>query len=302
MISVIQAVQLGHCSRNRLLALVGVDGPDTARVKVAAFRRLLLLIVAVELCDRASRWQAEASFPVHVLLAGVALAGAALAWRPVSALGLVLVSLAAVADFVWQFPESANHQYLQLVCIGQLLLLRTDIDEEVQLLVVSLRWVLVIGVFYAGLQKLLYGYYFDGQFLAFAISGNPRFAAVLQYLMSAGELERIRGLQILEGAGPFRVDSSLFRIVSNAAYLTELILPPLLLMGRTRRLAIVGMLAYFVCIEVAAREVFFGGIVAALALLFAPGDALRRALPIFLTGLACLALTILGLLPRWFFS
>ena len=73
-------------------------------------------------------------------------------------------------------------------------------------------------------------------------------------------------------------------------------------MSRTRRLAIVGLLAYFVCIEVAAREVFFGGTMAALALLFAHRDALRRALPLFVAGLAYLVATTAGFVPRWFFS
>ena len=55
-------------------------------------------------------------------------------------------------------------------------------------------------------------------------------------------------------------------------------------------------------IETAAREVFFGGIMVGLALLFWPGEAIRRALPIFYVAFAYLLAVIFGWLPGWVFT
>jgi hypothetical protein len=293
----------GSCGA-ALLALVGVD--EDARIglaKTTAFRALLLGIIAVELWDRALRSSGQPGYPVHLLLALLAslCAGAVVAHRAVRPATAIVAAIVAV-DFAWQFPASANHHYLELLCLGLLLLLREEVEEEVRLLAVALRWLLVIGVFYAGLQKLLYGYYFGGEFLAFTIPQNPRFALVLEPLMSAAEFERIRALSIVEGAGPFRVDSPGFIAASNLAYLAELLLPLLLLLRRTRALGVLLVVGYFAVIETAAREVFFGGIMVGLALLFWPGEAIRRALPIFYAALAYLLAVIFGWLPGWVFT
>jgi hypothetical protein len=287
-----------------LLALVGVDeDPRIALAKATAFRALLLGIIAVELWERARRSSGEDGYLAHLLLALLAsfCASAVIARRAAVPATAIAAAIVAV-DFAWQFPATANHQYLQLLCLGLLLLLREGVDEEVRLLGVALRWLLVIGLFYAGLQKLLYGYYFEGEFLAFTIPQNPRFAWVLEPLMPAAEFDRIRSLSIVEGAGPFRVDSAGFIAASNLAYLAELALPLLLLIPRTRAVAVLLVVGYFGAIEAAAREVFFGGIMVGLALLFWPGDAIRRALPIFYLALGYLLAVIFGWLPSWVFT
>jgi hypothetical protein len=241
--------------------------------------------------------------PLAVLLAVVASVAAALVFRP--RLGVAATAVMAVVvgiDFVSQWPGNPNHQYFQLVLLALLLLLRIDVDEEVTRLTELLRWLLVIGLFWAGMQKLLYGYYFDGEFLAYTITQNERFALVLEQLMPAAEFERIRAIAVREGAGPFRVDSLVFALASNVAYLAELVLPALLLVRPLRKLAVAGTLLYFVAIESAAREVFFGGMMAALVLSYGPPAWLQRALPFALAGLAVLLATSFGLLPGWFFS
>jgi hypothetical protein len=287
----------------RWLELPGVDPPDEARSKASAFGRLLLAIIAVELCDRAVRLLGEPAAVLHLGLAFVAVGAALLCWRPARAQRAFALCLAAVAvDFAWQFPGSANHHYLQLVCLALLLLLRDDVDPEVRFLTVALRWLLVVGLLYAGLQKLVWGYYFEGEMLAFTIPQNPRFAAVLGLAMPVDEFARLKGLVLQEGAGPFRVDSPLFAVVSNLAYAAELALPLLLLSRRLRIVGVLGTLGYFAAIESAAREVFFGGIMCGLALLYAPASWLRAGLPALLVGLAIVLATSLGLLPFWFFS
>jgi hypothetical protein len=283
-----------------LLDRVGVDPPDAARAKAGAFRSFLLALIAVEAWERSARLGGDAA---TLVLAAVASLAAGAVWRPGLAVPATAVTAGVVAvDFALQFPGNPNHQYFQLVLLALLLLLREGVDEEVVLLTKALRWLLLVGLFYAGLQKLLYGHYFDGEFLAYTITQNDRFAWVLEPLMPASEFARLRGMAVQQGAGPFRVDSLFFAGVSNLAYGAELVLPVLLLIRRTRALAVAGTLAYFVAIEAAAREVFFGGIMAALALGFGPPSWLQRALPFAFAGLAVLLATSFGLLPRWFFS
>jgi hypothetical protein len=288
---------------SRFLLLPGIDESTAARAKMAAFRGCLLALICVELWDRAMRFRGDPTQLHHVALAGVATFAAIFVWRPGRARRSTgLCALVVFIDFAWQFPGSANHQYLQLVCLVLLLLLRDEVDEEVRLLPVLLRWLVVVGLFYAGMQKLAWGYYFDGELLAFTIPENPRFAAVLGLAMPGAELERLSRIVIQEGAGPFRVDSLLFQLVSNVAYVAEIALPGLLLWPRTRRLAVIATVAYFGAIESAAREVFFGGLMVALVLLYGPASWLRRSLPVFFVGLAILLVTSFGLLPFWFFS
>ena len=44
----------------------------------------------------------------------------------------------------------------------------------------GLRWLVCIGLFWAGLQKVLWGYYFDGTFLSFVIAQRESFASAFQ--------------------------------------------------------------------------------------------------------------------------
>ena len=67
-------------------------------------------------------------------------------------------------------------------------------------------------------------------------------------------------------------------------------------------LAVPAVMAYFVAIESAAREVFFGGIMVGLVLLFLPAAAIRRAVSILCVGLGYLVAVIFGLLPGWTFT
>ena len=70
----------------------------------------------------------------------------------------------------------------------------------------------------------------------------------------------------------------------------------------TAHIAVIVTLLYLGAIESAAREVFFGAIMAACALLFLPPAAVLRAVPVFILGCAWLLAMSAGLLPRTFFS
>jgi len=281
---------------------MGADAPDLAARKANVFAEVLASIVAVERWDAVVRGVGGPGDALRVLTAVAVTVGAALVFARRRSAGLVVVAAAVAVSVVQTFPATANHFYFELFLLGLLVVLRTNVEPEARLLTASLRFALVVGLFYAGLQKVLFGYYFGGEFLAFAAWQSERFATVLAPLMPAAELARLRALALADGAGPFRVASTTFVLASNVAWLAEFVLPAMLLVPRLRKLAVVLVLAYFAAIESAAREVFFGGIMAALALLFWPGDALGRARPVFLLVLVYLAAMAFGLLPRWQFT
>ena len=186
--------------------------------------------------------------------------------------GVALAAVAGLAAAV--FPATSNHGFLGAVCLGWLVLVRPT--EALP----ALRWTVVIVAFYAGVQKVLHGTYFDGTFLAYQVAHSERFTATLGALLPTAELARLQALEPLTvGAGPYRLTSWVGLTLSNAVWIAELVLPPLLWIRRTRTAAMVGLIAVVLAIEIAAREVLFGGLFVALLLLFGPPTWLRRALP-----------------------
>ena len=103
-------------------------------------------------------------------------------------------------------------------------------------------------------------------------------------LISDEELARLLSLGTDLGAGPFRPDAPLLVLVSNLTWLLELILPLGLLWPRTRRISMIATILLFVAIQLGAHEVFFGGLMVGLLLLFARRDRLAGAVP-WITGL-----------------
>ena len=75
----------------------------------------------------------------------------------------------------------------------------------------NLDWLGVIVLFYSGLQKLLYGTYFRGQFLAFTVAQIDTFRKAMGFLLPAGELARLRSLSPLDPASAYRTSAPLFR-------------------------------------------------------------------------------------------
>ncbi len=300
-----RATQAGWSERAfvRLLEAPGSDEPgDVSRV-FHAFARILLLALATE-AWAALRLRAFQEAPsLHGSLALIFSVSCAVGFtrkglRP----ALAASGIALVASMSLTFPFNANHQFLCVFACVFLLLPRTGDAAQQQVSLQGLRWLLLIGFFWAGLQKILYGYYFGGEFLAHRIAVDPAFAQVFQWLMPGAELERLVSLDGGEGAGPYRVDSPLFIGVSNLSYLAELILPPLLLIPRTRSLAALASIAFIVAIELGAREIMFGALMIALLFLFLPSRWLPRALPVFAGFYLYVLSMVFGLLPRWGFG
>jgi hypothetical protein len=276
---------LAQSWEERWLGWTGVDEPEAASSKLRSIRRLLLVTIACEgwfvlgYVPYSSRPVAYAL--IAVLLLGCAIAG----WRdrfarPASILAFLLL----LGVVISAFPDNGNHQFLALL----LLLLvwlgdspGAEANRNAVAALQSMRWIAAIGVFWAGAMKLSYGYWLGGEFLAYRVAIDPGFTQALGIFVPEGELSRLLSLGTDLGAGPFRADAPFLVAISNTTWILELILPLGLLWSRTRAISMMVAILLFVAIQLGAREVFFGGMMVGLLLLFARRDHVARALPWF---------------------
>ena len=188
------------------------------------------------------------------------------------------------------FPQTGNHSFLELWLLLLLVLIGRSTRDEGVVLLAALRGIVAVMLFYTGLQKVLYGTYIDGQFLAAQIMIKAQFADIFGWIVPADEISRLQTLQWDRvGAGPVRSDAPLLILASNAVYLFEIAIPLLLLWRPTRRAAVIALLLFTIAIQSGAREMFFGGLRVNITLLFWPRDLHSRALWLFLVYYAGLA-------------
>ena len=276
---------------DRILAFFDVDDRDQRADKLATFQVLVLLGAAFDQFALGSR-----------LGAGVLLLCALVSLAPRRGRAAIAVALVWVfVDRVSSFPDLANHAYLELVVLALTCGLNTSKDEERDLLLQCLRWLTVLIFFYAGLQKLWYGNYFDGRVLAMLAGWSVDARTAFELLLSSEDMERLLSYQTAVPRGPYLVDSTFFLVLSNLAWLTELLVAVLLLVPRTRPVGVLVGLSTMIAIEFVAREFVFGLLMAALICLFARGDLNRRLLPIYLSIMVVMLGTHLEWLPamRW---
>jgi hypothetical protein len=288
---------------DRLLSLAGAGDSGVRATRLAAFRRFLLLAIAVEHLDGLHYWRTQPAFPVELAIAIVLAVCAVGAWfRRVELVSLLAATAAALAHLVVAFPGAANHHHLHVLLLLLLCLFHRDGARGHAPALQCLRWVTVIGLLWSGLQKVLYGYYFNGSFLAFLISKESRFADFFSLAVPAEEITRLRGLEFVDGAGPYLVESFPLVLMSWLTWIIEIVPVLLLLVPRLRAFAVLVLIAFVLTIELGARELFFGALMVNLLLLFLREDWNRRLLPLFAGLLLYMLAMSAGLLPRWYFT
>lgn len=276
------------------------DAPGAASERqLRAFRVLVLAHWATQ----AIAWCVRPPPPSFALpplpLALVAGGLAALCVLALAGRGRLACQLAlplALALVVRGHPRTANHTFLALVLLGLLALLDPDRDDEGALLIQSLRWLAILVFFWAGVQKALSGLYFRGEFLTWMVAnGLDRWPQVFGPLIPQPELERLSSLpRFAAGVGPYRADSWLLVLASNAVWIGEIALALGMLLRRTREAAALGAIALVVLIQLAPREWMFALLYVPLLLLFVRGEWNRRLLPAFLLLYGLLLAALLG--------
>ena len=293
---------------------LGSPTPGSAwRANLESFRLLLLIHMGVR--SFLTLLRAEA-FGFDAMLLVVAIAIAIVGSWPqfrarAVAVGALLVGGQVIARVALGF-DTANHVFLEGVFLTFFALCRLEDEEEATFLLQCTRLTTAVFFFYTGLQKVFYGYYFDGQFLAYMAATSEFFHLVFQYAIPAEELERLMAFNgpspsvgrftAAVGAGPYRVDSPLFVLLSNFVYVFEMGAGILLLNARARNWAAFAAIGFVLAIEAGARELTFGILMINLLLLYTERAWVGRLLPLWLFLYAWLVLGThggLGWLPMF---
>jgi len=194
---------------------------------------------------------------------------------------LVVTWCLVLVRVITTFPTSANHSFLELLLFSLAILCRSDRRAEQVLLLNGARWLVIIAMFFSGLQKLFHGGYFDGRFLAYMTAESDR-SVVSAWALSPEALAHIKNLAGHVGTGPYAVREPLFVVMSNAVYVVEMLVGVLLLIPKGRKITVVAAIGLVLVIETTSREFTFGSVAMYLFLLFWPSDLGRRLLPVFI--------------------
>ena len=216
------------------------------------------------------------------------------AWLPAARRAPALWGLAALSG--WQcfatFPRTANHAFLAALAAALVALRADDRDDahwSRQFLALG-----AIAFFWAGVQKLVHGHWFDGQALGWLIATREDVAAQLRPLVDDATAAGLGALSpTRDGAGPFQLPGG-WRVASNGVWILEVLSPAALLL---RSHAWWLLLAAAWGAQWVAHEWEFALLLSVLALGGAPARARSIGLAAVLAGIACLALARLGVVP-----
>lgn len=272
---------------DRFLNFMSLDDRESHGSKLASFHLILLLTIAVHQVTTARWIQAG----IILLCALVGVKERYRRWATVVVLIVLLVR------HVTTFPIVSNHSYLEFILISLYCWIDSSRVEEKELFLQACRWLTVIIFFYSGVQKLWYGEYFDGRFLAFLAAISPKSRMAFDLLIQPEELTRLVSYKRQAGSGPFLIDSVIFKVVSNGAWISEIVLGLLLLFRKVWPLAVVCAIFTVFGIEFIARELIFGVLMVSMLFLFYRRDVNRRLLPVYIIFLAYLAAVRLGWVP-----
>jgi hypothetical protein len=201
---------------------------------------------------------------------------------------------ALVTELAISLPLTANHFFLELYVVTLLALATAEGDDDA-LVLSGLRWLTAVVLFLTGCQKLAFGHYWHGDFLAFMVGRGDRFAELFQWVLPPEEVTRLQSYDPYRGgAGPYRVTQPLFVALSNLVWTAELALPIALVARPTRRSAAWLALAFVLALQLGARELGFALLFANLLVLFAPMPVARAVTTVSLAMLIWIAAATLG--------
>ncbi len=271
----------------RFLTFMSIDDRETHGSKLASFNFILLLTIAVHQVK-------DDRLVLAVLILACALVAHLEGYRrgaTAVVFGVLLVR------YGFDFPSVANHSFLELLLLSLYLWIDSSKTEEKELFLQACRWLTVIIFFYSGVQKLWYGEYFDGRYLAYLAGMADRSTTAFEFLIPLQEMARLISYKREAGSGPFLIDSAIFKVISNSAWISEIVLGLLLLFRRTWALAVVCAIFSMFVIEFIAREFLFGVLIVSLLFLFCRRDMNRRLLPVYIVFLAYFVAVRLGWVP-----
>jgi len=274
---------------SRILRFMDGDRADDFRT-LSTFLTLLALHVGLRHLHLGIR-EAEPAFFVSSALALAAAAGCALEARRDALKWSLPLLVGTVALFASHKPALGNHAALESLLLLAVALAVPVTAARAGTIAALFRWSCVLLFLHSGVQKIIYGAYFNGSFLARRIH-DDRFAWVLDLALPRAEFV---ALHTADPLGPMVFESVGGLLLSNAVYLSEVGCALLLSIPATRRLGLVASILTVIGIEVVAREVGFGLMFILMLLLFRPQTYAGRGVVAFVIG-AHLALGVTELL------
>ena len=269
---------------SRVLSLAGDAPAEAGRLRL--FRLYLMLHAPFELLWDSLIWESQRAYYGVALGSGLLLCLGLSFIANRTVLAVRLFTGFQLAAIIWLFPTVSNHFFLVFFCLLLLQLLDLDRPREALLGLQACRWLMVIVLFYTGVQKLLYGTYFQAQFLSWTIAHDDRFSTAFGMILPSAEAQRLAALA--ESTGPFGSEWWLLVAISNFVYLFELIAPVLLICRPTRAAAVAATAVFLVAIETGAREILFGCVFLNMLFLFTRKNRYPVLLPLTLAVYAFL--------------
>lgn len=285
---------------DRIFASVGTESDDEALRKAASLRRLAIGATAAHAWVSFSRNEVT-SLRSLLLVAAVILTTCLLGsfWSVTRTRAAWLAFAVCALRIVATWPHAYNHLVLETLLLAAVAGLRPDDAHEDRLLLQCCRWLAAIVLFWSGVQKVLHGCYFEGQFLALTAATNVSFATPLAWI-AADEIERLRQLLPLRaGAGPFTFTSPALVLASNLVWISEIALGLALLQTSLRKPAALSALIVLVTIQIVAHELVFGFWMALLLALVAPARAFRLLEPAAWVALLLILVVAFALPGFW---
>jgi hypothetical protein len=234
----------------------------------AAFERAFLVYAALE----ALVW-CPARGPDAYALAFLVLAACVAASLPrFSRAGFVALFAVLLTRHALYFADASNHGFLELVVASVLALTARSTDEAHGLR--AIRALLPIAIVWAGIAKLTYGTWWNGQFLAYELAHAERFHA-LASLVPGSELASLS-----RPGASYALDAPLLVSISRAVVAAELALPLLLFVRRIAPLAIAVNAAFLAAVASLSREAVFFALAMVLLSAFARPPAIERGGPL----------------------
>lgn len=272
----------------------GDDGAASLS-RSAIFVQVLLLHLAVRETIRFLEGEGDVRL---FWAAGFALCLAA-SFAPAARRAAVGLALAlATTKLVLVFPHSSNHFLLEYLCLVFASLVCWRRDEDAAVFLCGVRWLPVLVLLWSGVNKMVYGTYWNGAFLATQLP-KAGFASVFGLLLSDAELAR---LLATEPPGPYHFTGWPALLASNAVWLGEIVCGVALLVPRLRLLGLLASVALLMGIELGAFEVMFGTLMLNMLTLFAPPVWTPPVAVASAAFYASLVAAKLGWLPMWSFN
>jgi len=234
---------------------------------------LLAVQAAMDLIQRGQRFAFDNTEDLsHAVMLGAHLL--ILAWlfrrRLLPPVAFALLLLAGWS-LTRRLPDAPLHSYLAVYIALVVFLLRDD-GAERSLALGSLRWICAIGWIGFGLQKLLHGFYFDGQYLAWQISTNRDSHLLLGNLVDARSLQQLDGFRGAAGTGPYSPYGTLLTVASNAVWALEILVGLGLIYWKSRPTALIVGFGLLLATALCYRDIYQSLLLFNLLLLFAsPG-------------------------------